>query len=126
MHCQLSRLPVAYTVALVDKAGAVLFVVASWALPCTLNITVLYPNNSVRYGTCIRGVGGLCVVGGARHGRVWVTDAARLYQTSPDTISAPRAHEVPASGQYVQDLWGKFSPNPLPHFLTEEGALASP
>ena len=89
MHCQLSRLPVAYTVALVDKAGAVLFVVASWALPCTLHIMVLYPSNSVHYGACIHGVGGLCVVGGARHGRVWVTDAARLYQPSPDTISAP-------------------------------------
>ena len=90
MHCQLSRLPVAYTVALVDKAGAVLFVVASWAyMLLTIHIMVLYPSNSVRYGACIQGVGGLCVVGGARHGRVWVTDAGRLYQPSPDTISAP-------------------------------------
>ena len=84
---------------------------------CALNI--------VRYAACM-GLGGLCVVGGVRHGRVWVTDAARLYQPSPDTISAPRAHEVPASGQYVQDLWGKFSPNPLPHFLTEEAVCSKP
>ena len=64
MHCQLSRLPVAYTVALVDKAGAVLFVVASWAyMLLTIHITVLYPSNSVRYGVVYVGLGGYVLLG---------------------------------------------------------------
>ena len=46
---------------------------------CHAPYTLLCPLQCALWGLGLCGVGGLCV-GGARHGRVWVTDAGRLYQ----------------------------------------------
>ena len=68
-----------------------------------------------------------CVWGGWRGG-VWVTDAVRLYRTRCAIPSHPSASPPGSRGasqrSVRQDLWGKFSPNPLLHFLTEENNRA--
>ena len=129
MHCQLSRLPLALLCAHIQWPLMLFFLLWPVGLMLfSIHITVLYPSNTqcALWGLYTRGWGAMCCWGC----KAWqglgdrcrqIVSALPRYHLSPEQ-PAPRAHEVPASGQYVQDLWGKFSPNPLPHFLTEEGA----